>query len=92
MRVVRIAAIVLGVVLVLCVALLVSGYRVLMWEQRVEAGESVTVEGYGDLSSNKAASLVCRYFTGRSVLSRVYWYAPNNFMGRDSCPFLDRQE
>jgi len=48
------------------------------------------VEGYGDLGASSQASLVCRYFNGRRVLSTVFWHAPNNFMGRDSCPVISR--
>ena len=42
------------------------------------------VEGYGETTED---SLVCKYFTGRSFVTKVYHYSPNNFMGRDSCSF-----
>jgi hypothetical protein len=71
--------------------LLLTGNRVLIWETKVEPGQSFIVEGWGDLGSNKQASLVCRYFTGRGVVSDVMWFSPNNILGRDSCPFLSKQ-
>lgn len=68
------------------VALLASGRRVLVHERLVPAGESVTVPGYGATGVTGQSFLVCRYFTGRSVLHTVLWYSPNNVLGRDSCP------
>lgn len=69
-------------------ALLVTGRRLLIYEHRVEPGETYSVAEYGDLGKSSQASLYCRYFTGRDVLERVFWYSPNNMFGRDSCPFL----
>lgn len=69
-------------------ALLLGGYRVLVGEQKVEIGQHRLVEGWGDLSSNSQASLVCSYFTGRSVKEKVFWYAAGGVMGRDQCPFV----
>ena len=72
--------------------LLVTDTRILVEEKLVQPGELYVVEGHGDLGANSHASLVCRYFNGRRVLSTVFWYAPNNFMGRDSCPVVSRSE
>ena len=70
--------------------LLVTDTRILVDEELVQPGQTYMVEGYRDLGANNQASLVCRYFNGRRVLSTVFWYAPNNFMGRDNCPFVSR--
>ncbi|WP_120048830.1 hypothetical protein [Aurantiacibacter aquimixticola] len=72
--------------------LLISGERVLLTETLVQPGEAVSVEGFGDLSGNAQASLVCKYWTGRSMVTTVFWYAPNNIFGRDQCPFLNGSE
>jgi len=72
------------------ISITVSDTRVLVGERLVRPGEQYVVEGFGDVGANAQASLVCRYFTGRSVLPTVFWYSPNNFMGRDSCPFIWR--
>jgi len=72
----------------LAVGLLVSGQRLLVSERVVRPGESLVVEGYGDLGKYSQRSLVCKYFTGSSIKTRVYWFASNNFLGRDQCPFL----
>ncbi len=78
-------------VLTIAIALLVTGKRVLVSEVKVNPGDNYSVPDYGNLGEGKSASLVCRYFTGRSVLIRVFWYSPNNIMGKDECPFiLDR--
>ena len=72
------------------VAIVVTDTRILLEEKLVQPDQRYVVEGYGDLGASSQASLVCRYFNGRRVLSTVFWYAPNNFMGRDSCPFISR--
>lgn len=70
--------------------LLVSGYRLLISEKRVDPGQFYIVEDYGNLGSNSQASLACSYFSGRSIKTAVFWYSSNNLFGRDSCPFLYR--
>ena len=68
--------------------LLVTDTRVLIEEVTVEAGQQYVVEGYGDLRRYNRTSLACKYFNGRKVFQRVYWYSHNNYGGRDSCPFV----
>lgn len=70
--------------------LLTSGTRVLVSETKVEPGQVHFVENYGDLGQAKQASLVCRYFTGKGMTQSVFWYSPNNVLGRDECPFTIR--
>lgn len=77
-----------GLVALFVIALLVSGKRVLIHEVKVNPGEHYVVEEHGDLGASKNATLVCRYFTGRSVLVSVFWYSSNNIMGKDQCPFI----
>lgn len=82
--------IVIGV-LAASAALLITGKRILLSETEVKPGDSYFVPDYGNLGESTSASLVCKYFTGRSVLTRVFWYSPNNIVGKDECPFtLDR--
>ena len=64
------------------------GVRLLVSERLVIPGQSYTVEDYGDLGASQGKSLVCSYFTGRKIVTRVYHYASNNFLGKDECPFL----
>ena len=68
--------------------LLLSGARVLVSERKVNPGEFYEVTSYGNLGENKQASLACHYFTGRSIVTSVFWYSSNNFMGKDQCPFF----
>jgi hypothetical protein len=82
--------IVLLVAAAILFSLAVTDTRVLVGERVVQPGEKYVVEGFGDLSANAQASLVCRYFNGRKVLPTVFWHSPNNFMGRDSCPLIWR--
>lgn len=84
----RRALIALGIAFAFVITLLVSDRRVLVWETRIHPGQTYVVGEWGDLGKASASSLVCRYFTGRSVLTTVYWHSPNNIMGRDQCPFL----
>lgn len=79
----------LGLSLFLCLALLITDSRLLVWEKRVNPGETYFVEEHGDLGTNRQSNLVCRYFTGRSVLTSVYWYSPDNLFGKSHCPFVE---
>lgn len=88
MKASRIAGIALAVFLFICVALLASDKRVLIWETKVNPGDSYIVEEHGDLGKSQQSTLVCRYFTGRSIKTSVLWYSSNNIMGRDQCPFV----
>lgn len=84
---VAVAVVLLGVGTSL--ALLMTDHRLLVGEKKVEPGDYVIVEDYGNLGENNGASLVCWYFTGRSITTRVFWYGSNGFFGaRDQCPFL----
>jgi hypothetical protein len=66
------------------------GVRVLVYEHKVDPGHDYSVAEYGNLGNATQSSLVCKYFTGRNFVTSVYWYAPNNIMGRDTCPFVER--
>lgn len=70
--------------------LLLTDTRVLISETKVNPGQKYIVEEHGDLGANNQSTLVCRYFNGRKILTSVLWYSPNNFLGKDSCPFLTR--
>lgn len=74
----------------LWILILTTGTRVLIWEVKVEPGQTYFAEEYGDLGKSTQTHLVGKYFNGRGIVHRVYYYSPNNFMGRDSCPFLVR--
>jgi hypothetical protein len=68
--------------------LLISGNRVLLSETKVEPGQNYVLSEWGNLGEAEQTSLVCKYFTGRSVKISVYWYSPNNILGKDQCPFI----
>lgn len=70
--------------------LAISGTRILISETKVQPGQVYLVEDYGDLGEASQPSLVCRYFTGRSLKERVFWYSSNGILGRAECPFLER--
>lgn len=86
----RMVSILLGLGMVASVLLLATGTRVLVHERLVQRGTDYSVPGFGNLKSNGQASLVCRYFTGRQIVSDVLWYSANNVMGRDECPFVNK--
>lgn len=77
-------------VVVAWLILLISDSRILVSERRIEPGQDYVVTDYGNLGSANQASLICKYFNGRKILTEVFWYSPNNIFGRDSCPFLSR--
>lgn len=88
MRLIRLITLIAALAAAISLALLLSGKRVLISEKKVNPGESYFVSDYGNLGESKQASLVCEYFTGRSLLTKVFWHSPNNILGRDQCPFL----
>jgi hypothetical protein len=71
-------------------ATMAMGIRILVSENLIKPGQTYIVEGYGDLGAGQSESLVCLYFTGRKIVTRVYHYAPNNMFGKDECPFLNQ--
>ena len=84
----KIAVVTLFVAVIADLALLLSGRRLLISETRVEPGSRFVLQDYGDVGDATQATLVCRYFTGRSILTRVFWFSPNNILGRDECPVV----
>ena len=69
---------------------LVTDTKVLLWQTKVKTGQYYYVEEYGDLGKNNQSTLVGRYFNGRGIITKVFWYSSNNIFGRDSCPFVLR--
>ncbi|HEX8413091.1 MAG TPA: hypothetical protein VF637_04305, partial [Sphingomicrobium sp.] len=86
--VLRAAGITVAVLIVIEAVIVITGARLLLQETLVRPGTDFVVPEYGNLKSNQQASLVCRYFNGRGVVTDVLWYSANNIMGRDECPFL----
>ena len=78
----------ISIALLFSLVLLFSGARVLFFEQKVNPGDFYEVPDYGNLGKMNGSSWVCRYFTGRSVITSVFRHSSNNFMGRDQCPFF----
>ena len=72
---------------VAAVVLVATNQRLLVWETKVTPGDTYVVEGFGDLGKSKQPSLVCRYFTGVDVVTKVIAYQPAS--GRGGCPFLE---
>ena len=70
------------------IVLLITGQRLLVHETKINPGDHYVVEEYGNLGQATQSSLVCRYFTGRSILTTVFWYSSNSVLGKDQCPFL----
>jgi hypothetical protein len=74
-------------ILFISISLLVSDKLVLVSEKKINPGESYIVLG-DNLGDYKSSTLACKYFSGRSILTKVFWYSPNNIFGKDECPFL----
>jgi hypothetical protein len=71
-------------------ALMLSDRRVLVYEHKVSPGKTYVIPEHGNLGDAQGASLHCKYFTGRALVDTVFWYSPNNVMGKDSCPFITK--
>lgn len=84
----RVAGVVIAIMLAVEALLIITGARFLLHETLVRPGTDFVVPEYGNLKSNQQASLVCRYFSDRGIVTEVLWYSPNNIIGRDQCPFL----
>lgn len=78
----------MSIVGLLYLTILIWGYKVLLSETKINPWENYYVEDYGDLWKSEQSSLVCSYFNWRKILQTVFWYSPNNIMGKDSCPFV----
>jgi hypothetical protein len=72
----------------IAVFLLLTGYGLLVWERLVSPGQHYDLKDYGDLGELGSSSLVCTYFTGRGVVTTVFWHSSDDILGRDTCPFL----
>lgn len=81
---------IISIVVFAYVFLFITNSKILISETKVIVGQDYYVEGWGNLGDSNQDSLACRYFNGRKILDRVYWYSPNNILGRDSCPVLLR--
>jgi hypothetical protein len=82
---------VVGALVVLWLALILSGKGVLISQRRVSPGDTYVVPDWGDLGDASQQQLACRYFIGTRVRWQVFWYSPSGIMGRADCPiFVDR--
>jgi hypothetical protein len=79
--------------IIFCLLLLITDRRILVYENTVYATDSVYVKdkGFIDVLSDRKKYLDCTYFTGRTFVTASFWYASNNIMGKDSCPFLTKR-
>ena len=66
--------------------------RILVGEQIVHAGEPLALDGWGDLGRSNSSVILCRYFTGTSVSTHMFWYAPDSTFGSDRCRLLRKEE
>jgi len=81
-----------GVVLLvlgLWICITVFGLRLNVSQKIIQKGEPFPAsvsKDYGDVNTSSDGALVCGYFTGIRLVYSVYWYSPNNIIGKDSCP------
>jgi hypothetical protein len=70
-------------------ALLISHRRVLVHQTMVNPGDQYQIADWGNVGALGTPYLVCRYFTGRGIQTKVLRYLPdNNPLGKDQCPFF----
>jgi hypothetical protein len=70
----------LSIILVFFLFLLIFDLRILVKEIKIEKDKD-----------HNAPYFICKYFTGRDFVGQEMWYAPNNFLGVDSCPFIQKR-
>lgn len=74
----------IGSFVIFCLVLLITDRRILVYEEKIyEKVSSGLIDPF-----NEPKYLNCKYFTGRTFVTTTFWYASNNIMGKDSCPFL----
>ena len=83
-----IAGVVLALGGALALTLLVTDRRVLVREVLINPGQPYTIDGWDGVGRFGEPSLLCRYFTGRSVKTFVFEYSATGRGGIDSCPFI----
>ncbi len=75
--------------IIFCLILLITDRRVLVYEEKVYHEKTGLFDPkIKDPFEGTIKALNCTYFTGRTFVTTSFWYAPNNIMGKDSCPFL----
>ena len=73
--------------IIFCLLLLITDRRILVYESKIyEKISSGIIDPF-----NEPSYLNCKYFTGRTFVTTTFWYANNNIMGKDSCPFLTKR-
>jgi len=73
--------------IIFCLLLLITDRRILVYESKIYDKDG---SGFIDVF-NEPKFLNCKYFTGRTFVTTTFWYASNNMMGKDSCPFLTQR-
>ena len=66
------------IILFFIITLLLTDFRVLVKETKIK-------------NTKGQDYFICKYFTGRSFVDQEMWYAANNFLGVDSCPFIRKR-
>jgi hypothetical protein len=75
--------------IIFCLILLITDRRVLVYEEKVYHEKTGSFNPkIIDPFEGTIKALNCTYFTGRTFVTTSFWYASNNIMGKDSCPFL----
>jgi hypothetical protein len=65
--------------------------RILVGEHIVRAGESLVLEGWGDLGKSDSAVILCRYFTGTGMATYMYWYSPDGTHALNRCELVRKE-
>lgn len=73
----KIISIIIGIIIFLWVIILISGTRILISELREE------------LAKTNELLLICDYFTGTGITTKVLLYTEGNFSDKSGCLFLD---
>ncbi len=69
-------------------ALILSGYRILIRERVVQPGESYIAGEWGDLGTYDDKPIIaCWYWTGRKLIPEAFFYGPGK-LDRDECTAL----
>jgi len=75
--------------IIFCLLLLITDRRILVYEEKIYHEKTGSFNPkIIDPFEGTIKALNCTYFTGRTFVTTSFWYASNNIMGKDSCPFL----
>jgi hypothetical protein len=77
------------------IALFLSGFGVLVWQDNKQFDQTYSTEknvisGMGFIGYQPSVKLVCNYFSGITILKKIFVHKNNSLLKEKKCPFINR--